>query len=172
MVTDAYVGGWEIADHTMTHVGDAPVNESTRTSSFPSEPSDLFISVDGNIIALNALSGIPQGDIIGFRAPYLNYSVATLQHLHDAQFTYDSSMTSATPANESDTDAFWPYTLDYGVANDCLSVDGLCQGKLKLPGVRLLLSASQPLLTFQGGSSYGRFRCTAYLTNGKPQAST
>lgn len=60
-----------------------------------------------------------------------------MQHLFDAGFTYDSSTTSATPANMTDTDAYWPYTLDNGFANDCLNVDGICQGKLKLPGVCL-----------------------------------
>lgn len=118
MVTDWYVAGNEIADHTMTHVGDAPVNE-----------------IDGNIIALNSLSGIPISEIQGFRAPYLNYSVNTMLHLKDAGFTYDSSTTSATPANMTGTDAYWPYTLDSGFANDCLSVPGLCQGKVKLPGM-------------------------------------
>ncbi|OAV86694.1 hypothetical protein PTTG_10998, partial [Puccinia triticina 1-1 BBBD Race 1] len=54
MVTDWYVAGNEIADHTMTHVGSAPVNE-----------------IDGKIIALNSLSGIPISAIQGFRAPYL-----------------------------------------------------------------------------------------------------
>lgn len=107
----------------MTHVGDAPVNE-----------------IDGNIIALNSLSGIPISAIQGFRAPYLNYSINTMQHLKDAGFTYDSSTTSATPANMTGTDAYWPYTLDSGFANDCLSVPGLCQGKVKLPGVCYLFS--------------------------------
>ncbi|WAR54500.1 hypothetical protein PtB15_18B244 [Puccinia triticina] len=59
MVTDWYVAGNEIADHTMTHVGSAPVNE-----------------IDGKIIALNSLSGIPISAIQGFRAPYLNYTFA------------------------------------------------------------------------------------------------
>ncbi|KAL8293266.1 hypothetical protein RQP46_000960 [Phenoliferia psychrophenolica] len=90
MVTDWYVAGNEIADHTMTHVG-------TPNSS----------EILGNLKALNAFSGIP----------------------------YDSSATSATPANESDTDAYWPYTLDYGAANDCLDVDGICSGQIKLPGL-------------------------------------
>ncbi|CAH7686651.1 family 4 carbohydrate esterase [Phakopsora pachyrhizi] len=118
MVTDWYVAGNEIADHTMTHVGDAPVSE-----------------IDGNIIALNSLSGIPISAIQGFRAPYLNYSINTMKHLKEAGFTYDSSTTSASPANSSSTDAYWPYTLDNGFANDCLSVPGLCQGQVKLPGM-------------------------------------
>ncbi|TFY64634.1 hypothetical protein EVG20_g5882 [Dentipellis fragilis] len=117
MVTDWFVAGNEIADHTMTHVGTPPDDE-----------------VDGNLIALNALAGIPLSSIIGFRAPFLNYSVDTLKHLYAAKFTYDSSASAAIPVTENGTDAYWPYTLDNGMANDCLQVDGICKGEPKLPG--------------------------------------
>jgi hypothetical protein len=136
LVTDWFVAGNEIADHTsvslpptsilpvlidtfcsMTHVGLPPTDE-----------------IDGNIIALNALAGIPMSSISGFRAPYLNYSADTLTHLAAVGFTYDSSATASIPVNESYTDAFWPYTLDNGMANDCLNGGGLCKGQPKLPG--------------------------------------
>lgn len=117
MITDWYVAGNEIADHTMTHVG-------TPNSS----------EVLGNLKALNAFSGIPVSSIKGFRAPFLNYTADTLSMLAANNFTYDSSATSASPANVDGTDAFWPYTLDYGFANDCLEVSGVCGGALKLPG--------------------------------------
>ena len=48
----------------MTHVGNAPIEE-----------------INGDLAALNAFSGIPLSSITGFRAPYLNYTVSTLQHL-------------------------------------------------------------------------------------------
>ncbi|TFY78825.1 hypothetical protein EWM64_g5184 [Hericium alpestre] len=117
MVTDWFVAGNEIADHTMTHVGTPPDDE-----------------VDGNLIALNALAGIPLSSIIGFRAPFLNYSMDTLKHLAAAKFTYDSSASASIPVTDSGTDAYWPYTLDYGMANDCLAVPGMCKGEPKLPG--------------------------------------
>ncbi|KAI0333980.1 hypothetical protein GY45DRAFT_1243330 [Cubamyces sp. BRFM 1775] len=117
LVTDWYVAGNEIADHTMTHVGTPPEDEVT-----------------GNLIALNQLAGIPLKSIIGFRAPYLNYSVDTLKMLASLGFTYDSSASAATPVTEDDTDAFWPYSLDYGMANDCLTVESMCKGEPKLPG--------------------------------------
>ena len=106
-----------VSFHSMTHVGSPPNDE-----------------VDGNLIALNALAGIPLSAIIGFRAPYLNYTADTLKHLAAVNFTYDSSATASIPVTENYTDAFWPYTLDYGMANDCLDVPGLCQGEPKLPG--------------------------------------
>lgn len=90
--------------------------------------------LNGNLIALNAFAGIPLTSIKGFRAPFLNYTVDTLKLLYQSEFTYDSSAAAATPVTADGTDAFWPYTLDNGFANDCLAVDGLCQGEPKLPG--------------------------------------
>ncbi|KAK7059713.1 family 4 carbohydrate esterase [Favolaschia claudopus] len=117
LVTDWYVAGNEIADHTMTHVGDPPKNE-----------------VQGNLIALNALAGIPLSSIQGFRAPFLNYSVNTLKLLAESGFTYDSSASASIPVTDPNTDAYWPYTLDNGMANDCLQVEGSCKGQPVLPG--------------------------------------
>lgn len=117
LVTDWYVAGNEIADHTMTHVGTPPAEE-----------------INGNLIALNALAGIPLSAIKGFRAPFLNYSIDTLKLLYQSQFTYDSSAAASIPVTDPNTDAYWPYTLDNGMANDCLEVEGQCKGEPKLPG--------------------------------------
>ncbi|KAJ7242402.1 hypothetical protein B0H12DRAFT_1023761 [Mycena haematopus] len=117
LVTDWFVAGNEIADHTMTHVGDPPQDE-----------------INGNLAALNTLAGIPFASIQGFRAPFLNYSVDMLKRLVSAEFTYDSSATSSIPVTDPGTDAYWPYTLDHGMANDCLEVNGSCKGQPVLPG--------------------------------------
>jgi peptidoglycan/xylan/chitin deacetylase (PgdA/CDA1 family) len=117
LVTDWFVAGNEIADHTMTHVGEPPAEE-----------------INGNLIALNALAGIPLTAIRGFRAPFLNYTADTLNLLQAAQFTYDSSATSSIPVTDPQTDAYWPYTLDNGLANDCLNIPGICKGEPKIPG--------------------------------------
>lgn len=101
----------------MTHVGTPPQDE-----------------LDGNLIALNAFAGIPLSAIKGFRAPYLNYTVDTLKMLANTSFTYDSSASASLPVTEDGTDAYWPYTLDNGMANDCLAVDNMCKGEPKLPG--------------------------------------
>ncbi|VDC06726.1 unnamed protein product [Peniophora sp. CBMAI 1063] len=117
LVTDWFVAGNEIADHTMSHVGSPPDDE-----------------IDGNLIVLNSLAGIPMSDIRGFRAPFLNYTVDNLKHLAATGFTYDSSSSASLPVTEDDTDAFWPYTLDNGLANDCLALENACKGEPKLPG--------------------------------------
>ncbi len=119
-VTDWYVAGNEIADHTITH-----------------GPWDTTIpdnEISGNLITLNALAGIPFGKIQGFRAPFLNYTADTLRSLARQRFTYDSSSSSTVPVTDPNTDAFWPYTLDNGMANDCTAVTGICSGQIKLNG--------------------------------------
>lgn len=63
--------------------------------------------INGNLIALNALAGIPLSSIAGFRAPYLDFNGDTLKHLAAAGFTYDSSSAASIPVNESGTDAYW-----------------------------------------------------------------
>lgn len=118
LLTENHANGHqELACHTMYHVGDPPADE-----------------ISGNLVAQNALGGIPFAEIIGFRAPYLNYSANTLQLLHNMSFTYDSSSSSSVPVTSNNTDAFWPYTLDHGMANDCDSVEGICGGAISLPG--------------------------------------
>ncbi|KAG6916870.1 hypothetical protein DXG01_004851 [Tephrocybe rancida] len=118
LVTDWYVAGNEIADHTMTHVGKPSTDE-----------------INGNLIALNSLAGIPLSSITGFRAPFLDYNAQTLKNLAAAQFTYDSSSAASVPVTDPKTDAYWPYTLDNGMANNCLTVTDTCKGEPKLPGM-------------------------------------
>ena len=90
--------------------------------------------INGNLIALNALAGIPMTAIKGFRSPKLNFTAATLQVLYRTEFVYDSTGVASLPVTDPDTDAYWPYTLDNGMANNCLAVKGLCKGEPKLPG--------------------------------------
>ncbi|KAH9947495.1 hypothetical protein B0H21DRAFT_327774 [Amylocystis lapponica] len=117
LVTDWFVAGNEIADHTMTHV------------SLPSSEE-----INGTLIALNTLAGIPLASIQGFRTPFLNYTGDTLRLLASLKLLYDSSATSSIPVTETGTDAYWPYTLDYGLANNCLNIPGVCKGEPKIPG--------------------------------------
>ncbi|KAG2022544.1 hypothetical protein CC2G_000285 [Coprinopsis cinerea AmutBmut pab1-1] len=118
LVTDWYAAGNEIADHTMTHVGSPSVEE-----------------INGNLITLNALGGVPLSAIKGFRAPYLDFTPETLRILQDSGFLYDSSASTTTPVTDPNTDAYWPYTLDNGLANNCMTTPGVCNGQPKLPGL-------------------------------------
>lgn len=102
----------------MTHVGSPPAAE-----------------INGNRIALNALAGIPLNAIKGFRAPFLSYTSETFNLLAAAGFLYDSSTAAIIPVSDPGTDAYWPYTLDYGLANGCLMAEGICKGQPQIPGL-------------------------------------
>lgn len=108
MVTEWYASGHEVADHTMTHVGQPPENELT-----------------GCKAALNRFAGLPNAKISGFRAPFLNFSAETFNTIAKLGFQYDSSVTALKE------DASWPYTLDYGLNHDCYL--GFCDS-VKHPG--------------------------------------
>jgi len=58
----------------MMHIGTPPAEE-----------------INGNLIALNTLAGIPLNTIKGFHTPFLNFSANTLQILKASEFTYDSA---------------------------------------------------------------------------------
>ncbi|KAI8371499.1 uncharacterized protein BYT42DRAFT_580470 [Radiomyces spectabilis] len=111
LVQQWYAEGHEVADHTFSHVG---------------SPSDQEIASCKKMIM--EYGGVPSSKIQGFRAPFLNYTKDTLGHLAQQGFLYDSSASAVT------NDAYWPYTLDNGMANDCWT--GICaSGQVKLPGV-------------------------------------
>ncbi|KAI9027447.1 hypothetical protein CLU79DRAFT_739243 [Phycomyces nitens] len=111
LVQQWYASGNEIADHTYSHVGSPSAKEISSCKSM-----------------LNTYGGIPNGKLQGFRAPFLNYTKETLSTIADQNFLYDSSASGVTD------DAYWPYTLDNGMANDCWT--GICAaGQVKLPGV-------------------------------------
>ncbi|KAG2175687.1 hypothetical protein INT43_001334 [Umbelopsis isabellina] len=105
-----YAAGNEVADHTFSHVSSPSAQE-----------------IESCRKALNAYSGIPYGKITGFRSPFLNYSTETLKNIKDQGFIYDSSASSAGGRD------YWPYTLDYGLANDCWK--GVCEASARFPGM-------------------------------------
>ncbi|CAH1759942.1 4042_t:CDS:10 [Entrophospora sp. SA101] len=111
LVSEWYAKGHEVADHTMTH------NEK------PPDPSKEII---GCKKALNAFAGIPNGKISGFRNPFLDWTPKVFDVLATNGFAYDTSTTSLA------ADDTWPYTLDYGLYNDCDK--GFCD-TVKHPGL-------------------------------------
>jgi len=90
-------------------------------------PLFLTEEIVGNRKAINAFSGIPFANLNGFRAPFLNYSKSTFDILAQEKFLYDSSTSAVLE------DAYWPYTLDYGLANDCWT--GICAANVVAPGM-------------------------------------
>ncbi|KAF9983103.1 hypothetical protein BGZ75_005427 [Mortierella antarctica] len=110
LIQQWYAAGNEVADHTMTHPSNPPAAE-----------------IIGNRKAINAFSGIPNAKLNGFRAPNLNYSKGTFDTLAQEKFLYDSSTNAVTE------NAYWPYTLDFGLSNDCWT--GICDQAIAAPGM-------------------------------------
>jgi hypothetical protein len=59
---------------------------------------------------------MPESDIVGFRAPYLEPNDGAFRVLAERQFLYDSTfMEGMSGLSTSPTNMLWPYTLDHGL---------------------------------------------------------
>ena len=104
-----YCAGHEIAIHTMTHT----TSDETALSVWRAE-------IVGCRRTLARLAAIPQEDIRGFRAPFLEFNGESFQILHEQGLTYDTSITEQPGVlSESIGRMIWPYTLDNGVQQNC-----------------------------------------------------
>ena len=66
------------------------------------------------------LAGIPESEIVGFRAPDLRYNDAMLEVLQERGFLYDSSIPTDTLSDQ----LYYPYTLNHG------AIEQMWRGKL------------------------------------------
>ena len=77
-------------------------------------------------------AGIPLEKVVGFRAPYLIFDPQQRDILESNGFRYDSSITEQYPSTTSPSAAerVWPYTMDYGIPQDCTVRWGMgqCRG--------------------------------------------
>ena len=106
--------GNEFAGHSITH--------STPTTY-------SYQELEGNRGWASTYGGVNRGKIIGNRHTFLSYSVESINRLASMGFTYDSSM-RANP-----DERLWPYTFDYGSANDCTGQFSVCNQKLNASGL-------------------------------------
>eukprot|EP00735_Rhodelphis_limneticus_P011791 TRINITY_DN4938_c0_g1::TRINITY_DN4938_c0_g1_i1::g.16627::m.16627 TRINITY_DN4938_c0_g1::TRINITY_DN4938_c0_g1_i1::g.16627 ORF type:complete len:313 (+),score=63.29,Polysacc_deac_1/PF01522.16/7.1e-10,Polysacc_deac_1/PF01522.16/1.5e+03,Cu-binding_MopE/PF11617.3/0.0051 TRINITY_DN4938_c0_g1_i1:113-940(+) len=94
-----------MALHTVTH----STGRNTTYEQFWQE-----IAVEKNVLVKLGL--IPDYSIVGFRAPYLEFSQELFQVLESLDFLYDSSIpeapNGAIPMPERLRDRSWPYTFD------------------------------------------------------------
>ena len=103
MVKELYLGGHEIASHTITHR--MPQHWWTYASY-----EDWERELEGERENIQFLASIPQGEVRGGRVPYLETGGdAQYQLMVDKKFEYDSSFMTG-PHNEG---GVWPFTLDY-----------------------------------------------------------
>jgi hypothetical protein len=98
------------ADHSVTH-------------NLPS--ANTFNELEGMRRWAANFAGLNRGKIQGVRFPFLNYSSESIELLSKMGFLYDSSLANFASEN------FWPYTMDNGVATDCLGILSLCESTTK-----------------------------------------
>ncbi|RKO88933.1 hypothetical protein BDK51DRAFT_24795, partial [Blyttiomyces helicus] len=113
-ITQWFAQGNEVADHTITH--DSPFCAT-------------YHEVEGNRGWMNSYAGIPFKEIRGFRHPFLNYSVESVNMLAKMGFTYETSQSAMQEDN------VWPYTLDYGAVTDCTGQTTICGKQLNAKGL-------------------------------------
>jgi len=134
LVVEYYEMGHEVATYTINQTRNPTLSE---------------IADCRTILAAN--TGIPEAEIIGFRAPQFEYSPQTFQYLDQLKFGYDSSITEQSHSliTSNWTDKIWPYTLDYGIAQLCMT--GTCdynatyKGLFEIPVYTLDDANGQPV---------------------------
>ncbi len=111
VVLDRIAAGDEMAVHTVTHT--------------TSDTTDFFTwrqEMTGVLAYLDRL-GVPRQQR-GFRAPFVATNAAMFDVLETLGFLYDSSIYESpffSPVSNGVGQFAWPYTLDYGPAQNCAS---------------------------------------------------
>lgn len=120
LVKQVFIRGHEIATHTVNHVANPNATEIVGARDW-----------------LNKTAGIPLESIRGFRSPFLMYNPEQRAILSKAGFTWDSSISEQYPSDTSPSSAelLFPYTMDYGVPQNCAISTGTCSLSERLPGL-------------------------------------
>jgi peptidoglycan/xylan/chitin deacetylase (PgdA/CDA1 family) len=122
----AYNAGHEIGNHTNTHVTAFTTPEEIWKTEMK-QCNDMLIA-----------AGIPKNSIVGFRAPFLQYTNATFRAIQAMGFVYDCSIEEGFQGDQDGTNFFWPYTLDSQSPGNKLFVDWQMGGYellVKYPGL-------------------------------------
>lgn len=105
LVQSLYADGHEIASHSISH----SFGEQFSKKKWIKEMA-------GQREVLAAYAGVAMEDVRGIRAPFLAIGGNNMfSMLHEANFTYDSSM----PIYENKPPSF-PYTMDYRISHECM----------------------------------------------------
>jgi len=109
LVNDVFNRGHEIASHSITH--------RTNNNFWLNQTTEVWTSeIVAERTILESLAAIPEGNIVGMRAPFLiNGGNEMYRTLHDNQFNYDCTW----PTREYEDPGMWPYTLDFRSKQDC-----------------------------------------------------
>ncbi|EFN50750.1 hypothetical protein CHLNCDRAFT_59447 [Chlorella variabilis] len=120
LVKQVFVRGHEIATHTVHHVANPNASEIVGAREW-----------------LNETAGIPKEKVVGFRAPYLIFNLEQRAILQKNGFQFDSSISEQFPSDTSPSasELLWPYTMDYGLPQDCSISTGTCGLTESHPGL-------------------------------------
>lgn len=114
LIRSVYDAGHEIASHTASHA----TGSATSAAQWRDEIRQLE-----EFLALQA--GIPAGDVVGFRAPYLETNEDLWRALGELNLLYDSSVSeqpTTPPIVSLGLDQLvWPHTMDAGLALSCFA---------------------------------------------------
>jgi peptidoglycan/xylan/chitin deacetylase (PgdA/CDA1 family) len=134
LIRALYDDSHEIATHSTTH-------------SHRPNRSDIAGARDWLVEQAN----IPYDQITGFRAPYLNHSSVVRRDLYELGFRYDSSITEQyneqSKTSPGPGKRLWPYTMDYGIPQDCSIGSGVCTEEERYEGMWEI-----PMLSLQGNN--------------------
>lgn len=84
---------------------------------------------------LNETCGVPLEEMRGFRTPGLGFAQRTFDRLHKLDFLYDSSIADDEANSNGGRSAMWPYTMDWGIAQNCITSSGSCNQTKPNPGL-------------------------------------
>lgn len=101
--------GHEVANHTQNHKH----GEAFTAAEWRTEITACAATFDE--------TGIPASGVLGFRAPYLEYTDATFVALAALGLVYDSSIEEGHQPGQNGTNFLWPYTLDAGSPGNAAS---------------------------------------------------
>ncbi|KAI3424258.1 hypothetical protein D9Q98_009612 [Chlorella vulgaris] len=120
LVKQVYTRGHEIATHTINHVANPNASQIVGARDW-----------------LVKTAGIPKADVVGFRAPFLIFDPTQRDVLAGNGFKWDSSISEQYPSTTSPSasERLWPYTMDYGIPQNCAISTGTCSVDERHPGL-------------------------------------
>lgn len=132
-VQQAYNAGNEIATHTLHHL--------EMGTDFTGNITNEIV---GERLWLINNCSLPAEDVVGFRSPYLINNPLHRQALAAGGFLYDSTINEhwpnpidgeTYPTSPNGSERLWPYTMDYGIPEDCAWTGNLCTPTERYPGL-------------------------------------
>ncbi len=133
-VRKAFDEGDEIACHTVSH------------EAMGMDYKDIETEITGQREWLINQCGMSPDDVVGHRSPYLVNNPQHRQALEKGGFLYDSTISEHWPnLGLSDSEPgttspnggsrLWPYTMDYGIAQNCDWTGNLCKEEESYKGL-------------------------------------